>query len=170
MTGDIQQSAAGQLLVFIIFIALGMVVSVLYDLFRIRRRTFKLVGFLVHIEDILFWLICILIIPSVIYAVNHGEIRGYLVLGMLTGLVLYMALFSKPIMDFSVPLILTVKRIFTGVFKVLTKPLVLAWFFFAKVLNILFRAISILTGKASRKMEYDLFKIFRRFKIIFYKK
>lgn len=172
MTGnnDIQQSATGQFIVFLIFIALGMVISVLYDLFRIRRRTFKLVGFLVHIEDLLFWLICILIVPTVIYASNNGEIRGYLVLGMLTGLVLYLMLFSKPIMDFSVPVILTVKRILSGFFKIITKPLVLAWFFIAKILNFIFGALSTLTGKAFRKVEYDLFKFIRKIKIIFLKK
>lgn len=167
---DIHQSAVGQFTVFLICIAVGMVISVLYDLFRIRRRTFKLVGFLVHIEDLLFWLICLLIVPSVIYVVNGGEVRGYLILGMLLGLFLYLFLFSKPIMDFSVPVVLAVKNILISIFKVLSKPFVLAWFFLAKIANFIFMLLSRYTGKACRKIEYDLFKVYRKMKIIFFKK
>jgi spore cortex biosynthesis protein YabQ len=163
-------SATEQLTVFLIFIALGMIISFLYDLFRIRRRAFKLAGFFVHIEDLLFWLICAVLVPVTVYAVHYGEFRGYLALGIFTGLVLYSLLFSKAVMDFSVPLVLTVKRVFIAVFKVLTKPLVFAWFFIAKILNGIFKVLSVLSGKAARKVEFDLFKVLRKFRIIFFKK
>ena len=46
-----------QLYTFFIFILVGMLTALIYDLFRILRKVFKTNDFFTYIEDILFWLI-----------------------------------------------------------------------------------------------------------------
>ena len=46
-----------QLYTFFIFILVGMLTALIYDLFRIFRKVFKTNDFFTYIEDILFWLI-----------------------------------------------------------------------------------------------------------------
>lgn len=170
MNTNIQNSATEQFITFLICIAVGMVISILFDIFRIRRRTFKLANFVVHVEDILFWIMCMLIIPAVIYVVNAGEIRGYLIIGIVTGLLIYQLFFSKPVIDVSVPMIIAVKNFMIRCIKVIMKPISLVIFFFEKIINYCLKIVSLFTGRVARKVEYDFSKITRKFKIIFLKK
>ena len=43
--------------VFIIFIINGLIIGILFDLFRILRKSFKTTNTITYIEDILFWLL-----------------------------------------------------------------------------------------------------------------
>ena len=46
-----------QLYTFFIFILVGMLTALIYDLFRILRKIFKTKDFITYLEDIIFWLI-----------------------------------------------------------------------------------------------------------------
>ena len=46
-----------QLYTFFIFILVGMLTALIYDLFRILRKVFKTNDLITYVEDILFWII-----------------------------------------------------------------------------------------------------------------
>ncbi len=84
-----------QLYNFFIFIVLGLIVAFIFDIFRILRKKFKTNNIITYIEDVLFWLISGFLIISAIFKFNDGELRLYLFLGILIGIVMYMLLFAK---------------------------------------------------------------------------
>lgn len=84
-----------QLYNFFIFIVLGLIVAFIFDIFRILRKKFKTNNIITYIEDVLFWIISGFLIISAIFKFNDGELRLYLFLGILIGIVMYMLLFAK---------------------------------------------------------------------------
>lgn len=84
-----------QLYNFFIFIVLGLIIALIFDLFRILRKKFKTNNIITYIEDILFWIISGFLITSAILQFNDGELRLYLFLGLSIGIVMYMLLFTK---------------------------------------------------------------------------
>ena len=75
-------NTTNQLYVFTIFIITGILTGVLFDIFRIFRKSFLTPDWLTRIEDILFWLLTGLLILYTIFNFNNGEIRFYLFLGI----------------------------------------------------------------------------------------
>ena len=55
-----------QLFILLIFILSGYVIGILFDLFRITRKLFKLPNFVTYIEDVLFWILTGIILIFVI--------------------------------------------------------------------------------------------------------
>ena len=65
-----------QLYNFFVFIILGLIISFIFDIFRILRKKFKTNNFITYIEDILFWLISGFLIITAIFKFNDGELRA----------------------------------------------------------------------------------------------
>ena len=66
-----------QLFCLIAFTATGIVIGVLFDIFRILRRSFKTADWLTTLQDILFWILAGFVILFSIFKFNNGEIRLY---------------------------------------------------------------------------------------------
>ncbi|MCF0126420.1 MAG: spore cortex biosynthesis protein YabQ, partial [Clostridia bacterium] len=67
-----------QSILFLIFIVNGILIGLLFDIFRILRRTFKTGDIITYIEDILFWLLTGASILYNIFIYNNGEIRLFM--------------------------------------------------------------------------------------------
>ncbi|TCT13050.1 spore cortex biosynthesis protein YabQ [Natranaerovirga pectinivora] len=87
----------GQL--FMITIASGIAIGVFYDIIRIFRRVVAHSNFLINIEDGLFWIISSVFLFVILFRQNNGVIRGYVIIGVLIGLVLYFAIASHYIVN-----------------------------------------------------------------------
>lgn len=74
---------------FLISILSGIAILVLYDVLRIFRRIVSHHWFFVALEDILFWMISGVFIFAMMYQQNNGTIRGFSILGMLLGMIVY---------------------------------------------------------------------------------
>lgn len=83
--------------VFIFFLT-GICIGLLFDFFRIQRKALKTCDFITYIQDILFWIVSGLIIIFVIMKYTNGEIRIYMVLGIILGILIYFLIISKYIM------------------------------------------------------------------------
>ena len=46
-----------QAYLFLIFIANGIIIGILFDFFRILRKTFKTSDMITYVEDLLFWIL-----------------------------------------------------------------------------------------------------------------
>ena len=63
---------------FMIFIFNGFLISILFDIFRILRKSFKTNDFFTYTEDILFWILTTFIILYSIFKFANGELRAFL--------------------------------------------------------------------------------------------
>lgn len=106
-----------QAYIFLIFVLNGILIGFLFDIFRILRLSFKTKDFVTYIEDIIFWILTGGIILYSIFIFSNGEIRFYMFLGLIIGIVLYMTLFTTHIINGCLGMIKTVKKTLMFVFK-----------------------------------------------------
>ena len=75
---------------FLIFVLNGILIGILFDIFRIFRKSFKTLDIVTYIEDCMFWIISGLLLLYSIFKFNNGEIRLYILIGVILGVSLYM--------------------------------------------------------------------------------
>jgi spore cortex biosynthesis protein YabQ len=115
-------SVSAQAFTFLCSVAGGIAIALIYDFFRIKRKTFKTGVFLIYIEDLLYWLLVAVIMFTMVYYSNEGELRGYLFIGALLGAVFYALLLSRPVMSSSMFVINILRRVFRAVYSVVSYP------------------------------------------------
>lgn len=74
-----------QAFVFMASIILGILIGILYDLFRFIRRIIKHSNFATYVEDLLFWILIIFISYVTLLHIANGEIRLYFFIGIFIG-------------------------------------------------------------------------------------
>lgn len=84
-----------QIQTFLIFIVVGIIISLIFDIFRILRKVYKFSDMLIYMQDILFWLLTGIIILQSIFIFNSGDIRVFLFFGIFIGVFVYTSLFSQ---------------------------------------------------------------------------
>lgn len=107
--------AQNQAYLFLVFSMTGIAIGILFDFFRILRRTIKTSNIITYIEDVLFWILTGLLILYNIWYFNNGEIRIYMFLGIILGVLIYMSTLSNI-------LIKIFSKILQIIIKVLTVP------------------------------------------------
>lgn len=152
-----------QAYLFLIFVMNGLLIGFLFDVFRILRISFKTKDFVTYIEDILFWLITGAIILYSIFKFNNGEIRFYMFLGIAIGVILYIMLFSKYIIQFNVKAIKIIKQTLRKIIQVIYIPIS----FVGKLIKrIFFKPISFITINLEKFSTKFVKKINNKTKII----
>lgn len=111
-----------QALLFLIFIINGIIIGLIFDFFRILRKSFKTHDGITYLEDILFWIITGFILLYSIFTFNNGEIRLYMFLAVIMGGIIYMILFSNIIIKTNVKIINKLKSIVKKIFSILIFP------------------------------------------------
>ena len=84
-----------QLYILLAFFVTGICIGILFDIFRISRKNFKIPNFLTYIEDVLFWLLTGLLILFTIFTFTTGEIRLYMIIVLVLGSFIYFISISK---------------------------------------------------------------------------
>lgn len=124
-----------QAYLFVIFILNGFLIGILFDIFRILRKSFKTKDWITYVQDILFWIITGFIILYSIFKFNNGELRGFIFIGIFIGLSIYLLLFSKIFIRINLfiiniikwtlyfIIIIPLKAIFSVVKKIIFKPI-----------------------------------------------
>ena len=105
------QEVYNQLFCLGIFVITGISIGLLFDMFRILRKSFHTADWITYIQDILFWILAGSIMLFSIFTFNHGEIRSYVFIGVLIGVVIYILALSKFFVKSSVAIILFFKKI-----------------------------------------------------------
>lgn len=100
-----------QLYAFAIFILNGFLIGLLFDIFRILRKSFKTPDFVTYIEDIIFWILSGAILLYSIFKFNNGELRLFIFIGVFIGTLIYMLVFSRLLINVSVYIINIIKKI-----------------------------------------------------------
>lgn len=113
------QEVCNQLFCLLIFILTGLVIGILFDIFRILRKSFKTTDFITYLEDIIFWILTGCIMLFSIFIFNNGEIRSYVFIGIAIGIILYMLVISRFFIRISVNIIKFIKRILSYPIKLI---------------------------------------------------
>lgn len=111
-----------QAYLFLIFIINGIIIGFIFDFFRIIRKTFKTADIVTYIQDLLFWILTGLIILYSTFTFNNGEIRIFMFVGILIGLILYMTLISSYIIKINVTIINFIKNILIKTINIILAP------------------------------------------------
>lgn len=80
---------------FWVSILYGGGIVLFYDIFRCMRKVMKHNTLMVAVEDLIFWITTGVIIFSLLYQYNSGSIRGYSILGMGIGMIVYSYTISR---------------------------------------------------------------------------
>ena len=84
-----------KLYIFLLFILTGIVIGIVFDIFRIFRRSFKTNDIITYVQDFLFWLVTGCILLFSIFTFNNGGLRGDIFIGIILGVLLHLLLLSK---------------------------------------------------------------------------
>ncbi len=68
---------------------MGIFITFVYDILRILRRVIPHGGFMVSLEDLLFWIYCAEKVFLMMYHESDGNLRWFAVIGALAGMLLY---------------------------------------------------------------------------------
>jgi len=114
---------SNQAYLFLIFAINGIIIGLVFDAFRILRKSFKTSDLITVIQDILFWIITGTIILYSIFIFNDGEIRFFMFVAIFLGAALYMLLLSQYIIKISVGVIDIFKKVIKFILKILAFPI-----------------------------------------------
>ena len=81
--------------IFIFFFIIGVVIGLLFDIFRVLRKSFKTPDFITLIEDISYLSIVGLLIIYSIIKLNSGDIRFYIFIAIFLGILIYSLTISR---------------------------------------------------------------------------
>ena len=132
----------------------GALLLFIYDVLRIVRKIVPHKMWLVGVEDLLLWIGSALALFAMLYRENSGYIRGFVIGGVLVGMLLYNLLLSAWIVAGSVFLL---KKILF----VLSRPLVWTARLFRKPLGFAGRKVK----KLLRFIKKELKKLWKTVKI-----
>lgn len=121
--------AINQAYLFLIFTLNGVFIGLLFDFFRILRKTFKTLNLVTYIEDIVFWILTGISIIFCMYNFSDGSLRLFMFLGLIFGIISYMLTLSKIIIKTFVITINVLKKIFN---KIIIMPLKFIYTFIKK--------------------------------------
>lgn len=85
---------------FLVSILYGAGILFFYDMLRILRRVIRQNWFFVSIEDLLFWMFAGVFLFRMIYEKNNGIIRGFAIIGLGFGMIVYYNIISQKLVVF----------------------------------------------------------------------
>ena len=143
-----------QAYLFLIFIANGIIIGILFDFFRILRRSFKTADIITYLEDFIFWILTGIIILYSVFIFNNGGIRLYIFFAIAIGIICYMLFASEYIIKINVTIITYLKKILGILFDILSIPFKISYKFLRRLF---FKPISFIIINLS-KNSTNLFK------------
>lgn len=134
--------AQNQAYLFLVFSLTGVAIGILFDFFRILRRSIKTSNLVTYIQDILFWILTGIIVLYSIWYFNNGELRIFVFLGLIIGILIYMTTLSSIIV-----------KIFTKILvfgiNILKVPFKIIYSLISKIIT----GIVVLFNKITKKLK-----------------
>ena len=146
----------------------GIACGIIYDLIRILRRTLKVGTVMTFLFDILFWILCAVLIFFMMFYANYGRARWYEVAGLTLGVASYFVSVSGMVVDGGVMFLKTLLKLICVILKTVFYPV----FFIYKKLSVKICKIKSFFSKKIRKNRLTMgrfwFKINKR--LLFFNK
>lgn len=131
---------------FLIYCLCGAAIGIIFDIFRVLRKSFKTSDFVTFIEDILFGILTGIFLIFMLFVFNNGVLRFYIFLALITGMSLYLAFISKYFIKINVMVVNLIKKVITQIFRIILFPIKKMWQFLRKyVLKSILKPFKIMT-------------------------
>jgi spore cortex biosynthesis protein YabQ len=105
----------------------GLVIGFVFDLFRLLRKCRRFSEVMVYFQDLVFWLLVTLIMFAAVYFGNSGQLRWYLFLGALLGVLFYMLALSKIFMAVFIAFVRFIINILAFIYKIIYTPVIFTY-------------------------------------------
>lgn len=145
--------AINQAYLFLIFTLNGFFIGILFDFFRILRKSFKTINLITNVEDIIFWILTGLSIIYCMYNFSDGSLRLFMFLGLGIGLTIYILTLSNFIIKTVVKVISIIKKFIITIISIIIFPFKAI---FKLIRKILFRPIYVIFIKIQNNMTKKL--------------
>jgi spore cortex biosynthesis protein YabQ len=157
-------SVDNQVSVFLYSIVGGIIMAFIYDIFRIKRKKVKSKAFTTYLEDIAYWIIAAAVMFGSVYISNDGEIRSYVLLGTLIGIIFYTIFLSKIVVAVILVILKVLTRIFISLWKLVSYPFFIIFRILKVPLGFLFRLIAKTLRKTRRisRIKLSIHNVKRR--------
>lgn len=142
-----------QIGIFLIYLIAGVLICLLYDIFRALRKTVKTPDLVTYIEDTIFWILVAIFLIYLIFVLNSGEIRFFMFIAICLGGIVYYFTLSKYFMNISVHILTFVKIIVKKLLSILLIPLKLFLRINKKVKCIVCINFKKIWSKSKKKVE-----------------
>lgn len=142
-----------QIGIFLIYLIAGVLICLLYDIFRALRKTVKTPDLVTYIEDTIFWILVAIFLIYLIFVLNSGEIRFFMLIAICLGGIVYYFTLSKFFMNISVHILTFVKIIVKKLLSILLIPLKLFLRINKKVKCIVCINFKKIWSKSKKKVE-----------------
>ena len=100
----------------------GFFLSLIFDIFRALRKSFKFKDKSVALQDLTYWIIALLVIYTTMYYLNFAQLRLYQFVFMLTGAYIYAKTVSRYLTAFMCRVIPFFAKAFLLTIKLLITP------------------------------------------------
>lgn len=142
-----------QIGIFLIYLIAGVLICLLYDIFRALRKTVKTPDLVTYIEDTIFWILVAIFLIYLIFVLNSGEIRFFMFIAICLGGIVYYFTLSKYFVNISVHILTFVKIIVKKLLSILLIPLKLFLRINKKVKCIVCINFKKIWSKSKKKVE-----------------
>ena len=112
-----------QIGIFLIYFIAGMLICLIYDVFRALRKTVKTSDFVTNLEDTIFWIFVAIFLIYLIFILNNGKIRFFMFIAICLGGISYYFTLSKYFINISVHILGIVKIMVKKIISILVIPL-----------------------------------------------
>jgi spore cortex biosynthesis protein YabQ len=123
-------------------ILVGMIISIIFDFYRILKRNFGFSVYLTNLFDFLFFLVVPISILGRLIQINGGQLRWYIFFGALSGAVVYYVTISEYIINLVETQINLLKKLYSKLnklFKMITNRIRLILIKLKKLITNLFQ-------------------------------
>ena len=132
-----------QLFSFFIYVIVGILLGFIFDIFRALRKSIKNSTVATNIEDILFVIISFIIITTVVQIISKGELRFYILLGIILGILIYFLSVSKYIITGETWILKSIIKILKSIYNFFTK-------FFKKINGLILKFLNKVNHKSTK--------------------
>lgn len=136
----------------------GMLLGFIWDVYRLIRHYIKFGGFGTAIGDVVYWIISIYISIQIIFDVSYGNVRFFILMGFLSGALLYFYGISKYILKVLIFVVDTFLKLVKKIINILIKPA-----------KIIYKYILILLAPVKKKYVITKIKAKKRYKFLKFK-
>ena len=148
----------------------GIIISFIYDLFRILRKNVHVGILFSNIHDIIFWFLATAVMFFVVFYANNGRLRWYQFLGAFSGSAVYFLTLSKPLIYVLCHTINIFFKIFDFFLKILLTPLKFMYNIICVFLSFIISPFVRLFRTFLRKTNYNVRKGFKTVRLALTKK
>ncbi|MFV0341647.1 MAG: spore cortex biosynthesis protein YabQ [Anaerocolumna sp.] len=131
----------------------GVLLLVIYDCLRIERRLISHNSFFVAVEDIIYWMVASILIFRMMFNLNDGIIRGFSILAMLIGMLIYHHVFSGFIVDVVSGILIKIKTILFKLIGYILAPFRKFMKWLKKLMVFFTKAVKKLTKNLQKRLK-----------------